>query len=51
LSYILVFGYTNLVIHQLGFYELFFTDIVRGDETAKHVVEDFLSKYEISIGT
>ena len=27
LSLIIVYGYINLIIHQMGFYELFFTDI------------------------
>ncbi len=45
LSFILVYGYINLVIHQMGFYELFFTDIMLGNETSKQVVEDFLAKY------
>ncbi len=45
LSFALVFGYINLVIHQMGFYELFFTDIMRGSEEAKQVVAAFLEKY------
>lgn len=34
-----------MVIHQLGFYELFFTDIMKGNAESKAFVEDFLSKY------
>lgn len=45
LSFTLVYGYINLVIHQMGFYELFFTDIMQGNETSKKVVEDFLTQY------
>lgn len=45
LSFTLVYGYINLVIHQMGFYELFFTDIMLGNETSKKVVEDFLNQY------
>jgi len=45
LSFTLVYGYINLVIHQMGFYELFFTDIMQGNETSKKIVEDFLSQY------
>lgn len=45
LSVSLVYGYMNLVIHQLGFYELFFTDIMKGSEEAKQITSDFLSKY------
>jgi len=45
LSIILVYGYINLVIHQMGFYELFFTDIMKGDQEAKNIVNQFLSKY------
>ncbi len=44
-SLLLTYGFMNLVIHQLGFYELFFTDIMTGSETAKIIVEDFLAKY------
>ena len=40
-----VYGYINLVIHQLGFYELFFTDIMFGDENAKTIVGNFLAEY------
>lgn len=45
LSVILVYGYTNLIIHQLGFYELFFTDIMMGSDEAKQVTTEFLAKY------
>jgi len=45
LSVFLVYGYMNLVIHQLGFYELFFTDIMLGNEASKEVVDTFLAKY------
>lgn len=45
LSFIFVFGYINLVIHQMGFYELFFTDIMRGSEEAKVITSEFLAKY------
>lgn len=41
----LVYGYMNLIIHQLGFYELFFTDIMLGKEESELVVEEFLGKY------
>lgn len=41
----IVYGYMNLIIHQLGFYELFFTDIMLGKEESKLVVEEFLGKY------
>ncbi len=45
LSFTLVYGYINLVIHQMGFYELFFTDIMRGSEEAKQIANEFLAKY------
>jgi len=45
LSFTLVYGYINLIIHQMGFYELFFTDIMQGNETSKRVVEEFLAQY------
>jgi len=45
LSITLVFGYINLVIHQMGFYELFFTDIMRGSQESKQVVQEFLAEY------
>ena len=35
----------NLIIHQMGFYELFFTDIMQGNQESKQIVEDFLSVY------
>ncbi len=45
LSFTLVFGYINLIIHQMGFYELFFTDIMRGSQESKQVVQEFLAEY------
>ncbi|MFK7979531.1 MAG: hypothetical protein AB8G86_06090 [Saprospiraceae bacterium] len=45
LSFTLVYGYINLTIHQMGFYELFFTDIMLGSEEAKQITVDFLAKY------
>lgn len=45
LSMILTFGFVNLVIHQMGFYELFFTDIIRGDLQVKQFTDDFLAQY------
>ncbi|MEM1123561.1 MAG: hypothetical protein AAGJ18_24190 [Bacteroidota bacterium] len=45
LSLSIVFGYINLVIHQVGFVELFFTDIILGSEEAEAIVTDFLAKY------
>ena len=45
LSFTLVYGYINLIIHQMGFYELFFTDIMKGSEEAKQITSEFLSKY------
>ena len=45
LSFTLVFGYINLIIHQMGFYELFFTDIMKGSAEAKQITEEFLAKY------
>ena len=45
MSITIVYGYINLVIHQMGFYELFFTDIMQGKESSKLIVEDFLGKY------
>ncbi len=44
-SLALCFGFVNLVIHQVGFYELFFTDIMMGSEEAVQITQDFLSKY------
>lgn len=35
----------NLIIHQLGFYELFFTDIMMGSEEAKQITSEFHCKY------
>jgi len=45
LSFTLVYGYINLIIHQMGFYELFFTDIMKGSEEAKLIVSEFLGQY------
>lgn len=45
LNFTLVFGYINLIIHQMGFYELFFTDIMMGSAEAKQITEEFLAKY------
>lgn len=45
LSFTLVYGYINLIIHQMGFYELFFTDIMKGSEKAKTITKEFLNKY------
>ncbi len=45
LSLTLVYGYINLIIHQMGFYELFFTDIVTGNKEAEKIVNEFLGKY------
>lgn len=45
LSFTLVYGYINLIIHQMGFYELFFTDIVLGNHESERFVNEFLSKY------
>jgi len=45
LSFTLVYGYMNVIIHQMGFYELFFTDIMKGSTEAKAIVDDFLAKY------
>lgn len=45
LSGALVFVYMNLIIHQIGFYELFFTDIMRGSEESKQIAEEFLAVY------
>lgn len=41
----IVYVYMNLVIHQLGFYELFFTDIMKGSESAQQIVDEFMSLY------
>jgi len=41
----LVYAYMNLIIHQLGFYELFFTDIMLGKDSANDIVADFLATY------
>jgi len=40
-----VYGYMNMIIHQLGFYELFFTDIMLGKSGAQELVSDFMSEY------
>ncbi len=45
LSVAFVYAYMNLVIHQLGFYELFFTDIMKGNAEAKQIVDEFLAEY------
>jgi len=45
LSFAIVYGYINLIIHQMGFYELFFTDIMLGKDGAKEIVANFLSEY------
>ena len=45
LSLTLVYGYINLIIHQMGFYELFFTDIMLGSEEASEIVSKFLKTY------
>jgi len=45
LSFTLVYGYINLIIHQMGFYELFFTDIMMGNKASELVVQEFLGEY------
>jgi len=45
LSFGFIYGMMNLVIHQIGFYELFFTDIMKGSQEAKKITEDFLAIY------
>jgi len=45
LSLTLVYGYINLVIHQMGFYELFFTDIMLGNTESELIVKEFLAEY------
>jgi len=45
LSFTLVYGYINLIIHQMGFYELFFTDIMQGNQESQKIVDDFLGKF------
>ena len=45
LSLTLVYGYINLIIHQMGFYELFFTDIMLGNQESEKIVTEFLGKY------
>ncbi|MEO1514081.1 MAG: DUF1761 family protein [Bacteroidota bacterium] len=45
LSLTLVYGYINLTIHQMGFYELFFTDIMLGNQESERIVNEFLNKY------
>ena len=45
MSFALVYGYINLIIHQMGFYELFFTDIMLGNQESEKVVRDFLNIY------
>jgi len=44
-SFALVYGYINLIIHQMGFYEIFFTDIMLGNHESEIIVNEFLSKY------
>lgn len=45
MSLTLVYGYMNLIIHQMGFYELFFTDIMMGNTESETIVKEFLSQY------
>jgi len=45
LSVAIVYGYMNLTIHQLGFYDLFFTDIMLGKIESQIIVDDFLATY------
>jgi len=45
LSFTLVYGFINLIIHQMGFYELFFTDIMKGNQEAQQTVDNFLARY------
>ncbi len=45
LSALMTFGFMNLVIHQLGFYQLFFTDIMQGSQESQAIVNEFLAKY------
>ncbi|NNL16152.1 MAG: DUF1761 family protein [Flavobacteriaceae bacterium] len=45
MSFTLVYGYINLIIHQMGFYELFFTDIMLGNSESEEIVNEFLNKY------
>jgi len=37
--------YMILIVQQVGVYELFFTDIMRGSETAQETVDDFMAIY------
>lgn len=39
------YGYMNLIIHQLGFYEIFFTDIMKGVPGTQEIVDEFMKKY------
>ena len=41
----LLYGFLNVTIHQVGYYELFFTDIMKGSVEAKAITEEFLSQY------
>ena len=43
-SFITVQVYVVLIIHQVGFYELFFTDIMHGNEESELIVQELLSK-------
>lgn len=45
MSIAFVYGYMNLIIHQMGFYELFFTDIMKGSAEAQATVDKFLAEY------
>ncbi len=45
MSLALCFGFINLVIHQVGYYELFFTDIMMGSEEAVALTQEFLAEY------
>jgi len=45
LSFMIVYGYMNLIIHQMGFYELFFTDIMKGSTEANQITSEFLATY------
>jgi len=45
LSLTLVYGYINLIIHQMGFYEIFLTDIILGNQESERIVNEFMATY------
>ena len=42
---LLIFGFMNIIIHQIGFIELFFVDMMEGDRQAIALVEELMREH------